>query len=245
MTDLDAEPAGRLWLLGGILLAAVVLSPQSALGQDFDAVPGEPVARRLSFKLPLTQPRFHWRFLHREAFLAGRLTIRIVRDGIAESLTVFDGGEITEGWNPLAFQGPEIYFGFSSTASFLTSPRDSLEIELLVVEDLEGIGSVMTGVLPRGTYFATGSFALIMDPAPSGLSMEMREKLSLEILSMLEPLAIMECWRQTWDLRPTGDFGWMPPGRGASMLALLERADSATAAEPPFGSDGRPCRMPS
>lgn len=243
MTDLNAEPGGLLWLARGMMLAAVVLSPQSALGQNFDDVPDEPVARYLSFKLPLTQPRFHWRFLDQEAFLAGRLTIRIVRDGIAESLTVFDSGEITEGWNPIAHQGPEIYFGFSSTTSYLTSPRDSLEIELLVVEDLDGIGSVMTGVLARGTYFATGSFALIIDPAPSGLSMEMRQRLSVEILSMLEPQAFMECWRQTWDLRPTGDFGWMPPGRGASMLALLERADSA--AEPPVGSDGRPCRIPS
>lgn len=196
--------------------------------------------RQLYFKLPLTQPRFHWKFSDTEAFLRGRLTLRIIRDGASESIVVFDQGVISEGWRSIrSDQGPPggIYFGFISSASYMTTARDSLEIELVATEDLWGIGRRISAVLPAGTYRSTGAYSGLTG-SPSDLWLPLvatTTKIPLEQLETmpetqalverlremtddLEYQAFMGCWRQAWPLEPRGP-GWLSPEEVAESKA--------------------------
>lgn len=51
----------------------------------------EPIARRISVKLPLAQPRWHWTFRSRGDFLAGKLVLRIRRANDTQELVIFEG----------------------------------------------------------------------------------------------------------------------------------------------------------
>lgn len=181
------------------------------------APPSEQIDRPLSFKLPLEQPRFHWRFLEKDAFLAGSLMLRIIHDGAVESIVVFQDGTIAEGWEPMAAVSgvnEEIYFGFTSSTRYATAPGDSLEIELVVVEPLAGIGAYQRGTLPAGRYLSTGSFS-----------------------GFIYSMAFMECWRQPWSLTITAEEGWMTmpaAQRAARMLLASQLPDE-------MGLDGRSC----
>ena len=79
--------------------------------------------------------------------------LRIIHDGAVENIVVFQDGTIAEGWEPMAAVSgvnEEIYFGFTSSTRYATAPGDSLEIELVVVEPLAGIGVYQRGTLPAG-----------------------------------------------------------------------------------------------
>jgi len=211
-----------------------LLGAISALATGVDGqLPFQPESPRdgprgLHFKLPLAQPEFHWRFTDPDAFLGGRLTLRILRDGASESIVVFDDGVISPGWVTTGSEDRAgIYFGFQSESQYLTSVRDSLEIELIAVDDLAGIGAQMSGVLRSGTYRATGSYLLLTDRASErwlplvatleGISVEQLETMPeaqalvarlRETSQAMDPQAFIQCWSNTWTLEPTGD-GWL------------------------------------
>jgi len=222
--------------------------------------PSVPIDRRLYFKLPLKQPRFHWQFLEKEAFLAGSLTLRIIRDGAVESLVVFQDGTIAEGWEPMAAVSgvnEEIYFGFTSSTLYATAPGDSLEIELVAGEPLAGIGAYQQGTLPAGRYLSTGSFSRLIDDtsaqwvaliaAMKGIRRDelesmpeiqaLRERLSA-IEGRQEYMAFMECWRQPWSVTITAEEGWLPAAQAARSRALTSRLAGAP---DEVGTDGRSC----
>lgn len=223
------------------------------------APPSEPIDRRLYFKLPLEQVRFHWRFLERDAFLAGSLTLRIIRDGAVDSIVVFQNGAVAEGWAPIPQTGTtgEIYFGFESSMRYATAPGDSLEIELVALEPLTGIGAYQQGTLPAGRYLSTGSFSSLTDddsaqwirmiammkgiPRDELESMPeiqaLRERLSA-IEGRMEYMAFMECWRQPWSLTITAEEGWLPAARAAESRAWTSRLAGAP---DEMGTDGRSC----
>ena len=210
------------------------------------APPSEQIDRSLSFKLPLEQPRFHWRFLEKDAFLAGSLMLRIIHDGAVESIVVFQDGTIAEGWEPMAGMprsegnmagrgrpyvsgvNEDIYFGFTSSTRYATAPGDSLEIELVVVEPLAGIGRYRQGTLPAGRYLSTGSF--------SGFIFANWEALS-DAAAQGHSMAFMECWRQPWSLTITAEEGWMtmPAAQRAARILLASQLPDE------MGLDGRSC----
>lgn len=224
-----SPPRRRIVTRSGLSLLAV-LSVLAAAQVDAQGPPPRDALRQLYFKLPLTQPRFHWRFSDVEAFLGGRLTLRIIRDGVAESIVVFDQGVISQGWAPIGSGPPdEIYFGFRSSRRYMTTVRDSLEIELVAAEDLWGIGDRISGFLPAGTYRATGSYSHLTGYASDRWLpvVSQVEQVPLEVLEAmpetqalvkrlndmpneLDSQAIMECWRQAWPLEPRG-AGWLSP----------------------------------
>ena len=127
----------------------------------------EPRERAISLKLPLQQPRFHWRFMSRKDFLSGKMLLRIIRDGESTEIVIFENGQFSDGWE--AMQPPpklgkkEIYFGFVSTGKYLTAPGDKLELELTVPKDLAGIGALQTGILPAGKYVSKGTYSGLID----------------------------------------------------------------------------------
>ena len=103
---------------GSCLSLLAVLTLLAAGQVEAQGPPPRDAMRHLYFKLPLAQPRFHWRFSNVEAFLGGRLTLRIIRDNTAESIVVFDRGVVSQGWEAIGSDaGPpeEIYFGFRSS----------------------------------------------------------------------------------------------------------------------------------
>ena len=216
------------------LVLGLCILPLAATAQD----PPEAATRTLYLKLPLAQPEHHWRFHDREAFLSGRLTLRMIRAEGQDSMVVFDASRIVPGWSPIETAGPgEIYFGFTSATRYVTTPSDSVVIELLVREDLAGIGPELSGILLAGSYRSTGSYSGLTDA------------------SDVPPRAFLQCWREKWNLVPTGP-GWLDPqlvvqpdtGRQGLLAELAEiRARLAElGAGPPAGSyglgtDGRPC----
>jgi len=54
--------------------------------------------RQISLKLPLQQPAFHWTFMSKEKYLAGKLVLRIKRGDKTTEITIFKDGKITQDW---------------------------------------------------------------------------------------------------------------------------------------------------
>ena len=210
-----------------LVLCALVfaLAAGVAAAQDRPPVDAE---RTLYFKLPIAQTRHHWRFADRDAFLRGRLTLRIVRNDGEQVIVVFDAGNLTPGWD-LIESGPaqEAYFGFESTTRYMTGSSDSLEVELEVPEDLPGVGPRVSGVLRSGQYRASGSYSVLigywsetwleaiaeLEGIPLAELESMPEAKALverlnESTTPPELSAAIQCWHSAWDVVETGP-GWL------------------------------------
>jgi len=147
--------------------------------------------------------------------LAGRLILHVLRDGNSTPITIFDDGKFSDGWNAIDLQNPkagEIYFGLESSKMYPTAPRDRLRIELLVTKDLDGVGSMQTGVLAAGTYISEGSYSGLIDEyALTGQAKNLPEETATKLRQAYEFKAFLENWDQQWSLKVTGEEGWLTP----------------------------------
>jgi len=238
-----------IWLIGAVLVVTVMFTQCNSKSDnkgESEGVQGtempdnymtesmEPIERRISFKLPLLQPEFHWRFKSRSDFLAGKLVISIIRDGETEDITIFENGNISDGWEAIGdtvmtdLPG-DIYFGFVSTKKYLTAPQDKLKIELEVISDLDGIGAMDTGILKSGNYTSTGVYFLITDKYDTsiltkGMSRkQMKESKELidNLKKMYSYLVVMENWEEKWTLDITGDKGWLTDEQRKQMATSI------------------------
>ena len=253
----------RLPLLALALLITGLGSPTAAYGFQFKKPPlstkvQEPVARSISLKLPLGGVRFHWCFMNRDKLLSGKLTLQVKRGDTTNEIVIFEGGEITPGWETASdVPCPEgFYFMFVSTTQYLTAPGDELEVELIALEDLEGIGAYQTGILPAGTYRTAGTYYDLRDgpdrPEPwtrpseaemadsmtrAGRTQEEVEaalggrRLALSMQArgtpaLFGPMAAPGCWRNPWPLKITYHEGWSPPEALAMTRGLMELMDA-------------------
>ncbi len=240
---------------GKILLICAFGLPNAAHGLQVRRPPlqtnvAEPVARRIYLKLPLQNVRFHWRFMSREDLLSGKLMLRVTRGDLTNEIVIFENGTMAPGWEPLpAGPGPgEIYFGFRSTTTLLTAPDDELEVELLVLKDLAGIGTLQTGVLAASTYRAKGTYFALLDDFDSsqpmseaqlidslieqGVTRDEAEMMaqtmrgvSLAMRTNAEAFSFIAgtgCWENLWPLKITSNEGWVPPEQVALQERLLE-----------------------
>jgi len=174
----------------------------------------EPRERSIYLKLPLLQPRFHWIFNSRKDFLSGKLVLRIIRNEKTDEITIFENGNMTDGWETMdalsdSLKG-DIYFGFQSTKKYLTAPGDLLQLELKVTKDLDGIGAFETGILPAGTYTAKGVYGGLIDKG--------REQYKYK--AFLE-----NNWSEQWSLKITGNKGWLSEERRIQTEKLFEQMD--------------------
>lgn len=224
------------------LILAVVMTGFPANALRMTVMPAElqtnvagPQLRTISLKLPLEQPVFHWTFHSREELLAGRLVLRIHRKGDMREIVIFEKGKMQEGWESLDFANPdggEIYFGFQSSVKYETAPDDTLEIELVVHQDLDGIGSMETGKLPAGTYKAHGSYSGLFDGYKvSDELKELPEETIDKLRKIYEYKAFLENWATQWPLEITGDEGWHPPEKRARMKKMLNQLSATDADE--------------
>lgn len=175
----------------------------------------DPQLRSISLKLPLRQVKFHWTFMSREEFLAGRLVLRIMRSDQTNAIIIFEQGRISDGWEAISLPNPkagEIYFGFKSTRPYQTAPGDRLELELQVKQDLSGIGPEEKGILPAGIYQAHGAYSGLLDEfkVPAQLKDAPAETLN-KLRQDYDHAAFLENWQDQWDLRITGQEGWLAP----------------------------------
>jgi len=188
----------------------------------------EPQMRKISLKLPLKQPRFHWTFMSKEDFLAGKLILRIKQGDVTNEIKIFENGELSKGWEAMTCEIPragEIYFGFNSSQKYATEPNDILEIELHVIKDLDGIGAFQTGVLPKGVYKAMGGYSVLMDEykiPPESVKGISKEKLD-ELKKMFDCTAFLENWKQQWNLTITSEEGWLPPDKRKALEKIIEQ----------------------
>jgi Tol biopolymer transport system component len=187
-----------------------------------------PGMRTISLKLPLLQPEFHWTFMSRKDFLAGKLVLRIVRSAKTNEIVIFAGGQMGEGWEPISFpknpKAGEIYFGFKSSREYETAPNDQLELELNVKQDLSGIGPAQTGILPAGTYKSHGAYSGLMDEykIPEEFKTVPKETID-KLRQQMEFTAFLENWQEQWDLRITSDKGWLSPEQQHGYEVLLKQ----------------------
>jgi hypothetical protein len=188
----------------------------------------EPQMRQISLKLPLQQPAFHWTFMSKEKYLEGQLVLRIKRGDKTTEITIFKDGKLTQGWKPMAMpQNPkagEIYFGFQSSTKYATAPNDTLEIELHVNKDLNGIGAIHTGILPKGIYKTQGTYSGLIDKykVPETFKDVPKETLD-KLAKMYEFKAFLESWKQQWKLNITGDDGWLPPEQRQAFEQMMKQ----------------------
>jgi hypothetical protein len=184
--------AAAMLLVGAVLVAA-------SLGAPVPVVTEPTMERRLYLKLPLEQPRFHWRFADPGTFLAGELTLRLHRKGLEPVETViFRDGTVGRGWRPMSETDERgFYFGFVSTERWRTGPGGHrVELELVLPADAPGIGAFRAGTLPAGRYTAVGHF----DGFSGGWLDEV-------LWDEDEPTAFVE-WEESWPLVITADEGW-------------------------------------
>ena len=233
-----------------ILLIGALGLPNAAHGLQAGRPPlqskvAEPVARRIYLKLPLQDVRFHWRFMSREDLLSGKLVLRVRRGDLTNEIVIFESGAIAPGWEAIPVDLPgEIYFGFRSTTTFLTAPDDELEMELLVLKDLAGIGFLQTGILAAGTYRAKGTYFNLIDGddaqpmsaaqlidslTEQGVTRDRAEMMAQMMQAVLEVhrrnpeafsfMAGLGCWENLWPLKITSKEGWASP----EQIAFQER----------------------
>jgi hypothetical protein len=218
-----------------LAVAVVLVSASSAYALRITKMPKEiqttiiePRMRTISLKLPLRQPVFHWTFQSKEDLLAGKLILRISRNGKTTEIVIFENGHMSEGWEPITLpnnpKAGEIYFGFQSSKKYATAPNDKLAIELYVKDDLDGIGPLETGILPAGTYKAQGIYSGLLDEYNVPDHSKDGPKAMLDRLrKMYEFKAFLENWESQWSLRNTGDEGWLPAERRQQMKRMLEK----------------------
>lgn len=218
-------PISFALLVGGVAL----LLTQSATALYNVSVPDDkqtqekkPIERTLSLKLPIKNVQFHWEFLDKSQLLAGSLRLRITRDGKTQDIVVFQDGEFSEGWGPLIDQSmgktgkDPIYFGFRSTRKYPTAPGDKVEIVLVAKQDLKGIGALLAGYLPAGTYKSEAGAAWLTDKAQAGVPQMSQEN------------AAFENWVQQWPVVVTRNEGWTPPEQAENLRKMMEKLESAT-----------------
>ena len=144
----------------------------------------------LYFKLPLAQPRYHWKFTDRELYLSGKLVLRISSDKNIDEIIIFDHGKVSDGWTVMeSKRGPNensVYFGFVSTTVYPVKDGDKLELEMIANSDLDGIGRLQTGILKAGTHKAAGKIKIYQ----------------------ADNLQAFISWDDKWQLDITGDKGW-------------------------------------
>ncbi len=215
-----------------LLLVLVSLAMQWAGALDMTnsmeqcPVSREPVARKISLKLPIRQEEFHWKFMKKDELLAGKLLLTIERNGKKQQMTIFENGTFMEGWSspeesqangtqdPMAKPG-EIYFLFKSEQQYETAPGDSVELTLTAKSDLEGIGPMCSGVLPKGEYKAKGTYSMLVDEfkvSPEIMKEVSKERLDAFCKLMSETTsntAFLENWQDQWDIKVTSDPGWL------------------------------------
>ena len=215
-----------------VLLVLAAVSPAYALRmtkmpKTLQTTNAEPRMRTISLKLPLRQAEFHWTFLSREALLAGRLVLRIIRNASTNEIVIFEGGQMRAGWEAMSLPNPkagEIYFGFKSSQKYATAPNDRLELELQVKQDLKGIGPVQKGVLPAGTYKARGTYSGLLDEYKISDQLKRAPKETISKLRQVyEFTAFLENWQEQWDLRITSEEGWLSPGQAQQYQQMRER----------------------
>ncbi len=241
-----------------LLICALGL-PTAAHGLQFRRPPrqskvAEPVARHIQLKLPLAGIQFHWCFMNRDELLSGKLTLEVRRGDTTNEIVIFEGGVITPGWEtPLSGSpcGEDFYFWFFSTTRYLTAPGDELKVELIVQEDVEGIGGYQTGILEAGTYRTAGTYYSLRDgpdlpetsvrPSEAEFTDSMiqagntqeeieaalrgrRKALSTQARTpnVFGPVAALGCWENPWPLKITYHEGWMSPEGVAVMERILE-----------------------
>ena len=222
----------RAWQI--LVVGMLLLSFWNTLfGGRVPAALSPTVARTLYFKLPIAGTRFHWTFLDRRAFLSGELTLRILnrRDKRDQTLVIFRDGKISDGWAMIGDTRPDssFYFGFDTQARFPTTVGDSLIITLVAREDLRGRGPHSEGTLPKGTWVATGTYALLS----GGTLNPLRDLVSVGG----PPAAFLQCWDTVWRLEQARDVGWIGP-----KPAEDKEVDRGTRDLGQRGVDGRRCR---
>lgn len=188
------------------------------------------VERTLYFKLPIEGARFHWQFQDRDAFLAGELTLRIINKDRDQTLVVFRDGTIHDGWRMIgdARRDGAFYFGFTTDDRIRTAPNDSLVLTLTVADDLPGRGPHREGVLPAGTWEATGTYSALYGGSWNPVH--------FLVLRGDPPVAYLQCWDDVWPIHVTKTEGWngsKPEDDRASTF--LRRV------WPERGVDGRRC----
>ncbi len=232
------------------LLVALALTVSTAWALHMTVFPDEmqtknpePVERRISLKLPLEQPTFHWEFRSREALLAGKLVLRITRGEKTEEIVIFADGKFSEDWDApklgdIPREGGEVYFCFQSSTNYLTAPGDKLEIELTVTTDLDGIGSLQTGVLPAGKYVSKGNYSGLVDvldtskaealfrgQSQTGMLTDQQRASLQKVHETADYKAWLENWETQWPLRITGEKGWLPEDKAEESRKLKEKLD--------------------
>ena len=223
-----------------VLAIAAPIAVECAYGLRMTEMPkniqtmvAEPRDSAMLLKLPLRQPVFHWTFLSRQDFLAGKLALHITRADQTSTITIFENGKFSEGWESIVINNPgagEIYFGFQSSTKYPTAPGARLKIELHVKKNLDGIGSMQTGVLPAGTYTAEGIYSGLIDEyAIPDLAKDLPEETISKLRKRYEFKAFMENWQIQWPLQITGDKGWLSPAQrhqAEKTLKALREADT-------------------
>ena len=171
----------------------VALALWQVIAQESSPFSGAQAApRSIHFKLPIDQTTYHWTFDDRTAFLAGTLILDIVREDKRERMTVFENGNIGEGWEESSLPSDEscshIYFGFVSREKFSIASADRVEMTLSVPEGLQGGWRDRKGILPAGEYRASN-------------------KATVYVTSEERAFLRKEDWKPTWDVVLTDESG--------------------------------------
>ena len=107
-------------------------------------------SRRIYIKLPLLQPRFHWKFLDKSKLFKNKLTLSFSSIDGAQELEIFEDERLSKNFKSLSCNnngGNQQYFGFTSKNDFRVSEIDIVNLKFEVYEDLKGIGADSKGVL--------------------------------------------------------------------------------------------------
>jgi hypothetical protein len=207
-----------------LILSIASLFPERAFGLYNVQVPDAkqsqekiPIKRTISLKLPIEDVQFHWEFLDRAELLAGKLLLRITRDKSVEEIVVFQDGEFSEGWGPMLKQSlgktgaDPIYFMFKSSNTYLTAPNDKVEILLVAKQDLKGIGALLSGHLPAGSYKSTASSSWLTDKSQAGIPAGFKQN------------AAFESWSKQWPLVVTKKQGWTPTDQANAVRKMMQQ----------------------
>ena len=223
-------------LVAGIALERAYGLRMSKMPEESQSKFAVPRERAIYLKLPILQPVFHWTFRSKRDFLSGKLTLQITGAGRSTTITIFENGRISEGWEAIGQEFPkggEIYFGFQSSVKYATASGDRLKIELHAKKDLEGIGAMQAGILPAGIYTAEGAYSGLIDEyeVPPNFPKDLPEETIAKLRENAEFRAFLENWEAQWPLQITGDTGWLSPDQRIGMERMLERLKEEDAIE--------------